>query len=124
MNGNNVYQFLLAQYGVRWPDRVTKVKNLKIRDFSPIAEKIRAAVLHRKSASAAMSRDSHGVQWSTEINAQYNESGIASPAEGVSPSEGLLSTSLALYLTEVNTKAPQLNGICFKVILYLCTKRQ
>jgi len=52
-----------------------------------------------------MSRDSHGVHWGAEINAKYNKRGIANLAEGASLSEGLLSTSLAVYLTEVNTKS-------------------
>lgn len=80
--------------------------------------------MHRKSASAAISRDSHRVRWSAEIKAQYNKRGIASLAEGVSPYEGLLSTSLDVYLTEVSIKAPQLNGVYFKVILHLCTIHQ
>lgn len=77
--------------------------------------------MHRKPASAAILRDSHGVQWSAEINAQYNVRGLASLAEGLSTSEGLLLTSLAVYLGEVNTKAPQPNSVYFKAILLLYT---
>jgi len=33
MNGNYMDWFLLAQYGVRWPDLVSKVKTLKSGPF-------------------------------------------------------------------------------------------
>jgi hypothetical protein len=75
--------------------------------------------LHRKPASAAISRYRSGAQWSTEIKALCNEHGIASLAAGFSPFGGLLSTLLAVYLGEANTKAPQLNIIYFKAILLL-----